>query len=127
MHSISNLLLFLGSNTLPRSKPKPPLSPIYKPNGQPPQVFAPKESTSPLPSYYPSSAPSYNAQNSYTPQPNYEPEPLLQTSQTPPQPPVRVNFNNLQNYNTSARGWGQNKSFYKPITFEKAKSPFTDF
>lgn len=119
-----NFYDFAGSSTLPRSKPKAPLSPIYKPDVAP-QVFVPKESDTPLPNLY---APTYNAQQNY---PSYQPTLQVQndvSSQLPPPPPPRkINYDNLQNYNTAARGWGQAKDIYKPITFDKPKSPYSDF
>ncbi|CAH0545734.1 unnamed protein product [Brassicogethes aeneus] len=112
-----------NSNTLPRSKPKAPLSPSYRPDVTPP-IFVPKESTTPVSSHI---HPSYNAQQSSMPEPSYHgtspvPEPYY-TSQNPPVPPTRINFNCMQNYNTAARGWGQSKT-YKPVTFD---NPYSDF
>ncbi|KAJ8919944.1 hypothetical protein NQ315_006473 [Exocentrus adspersus] len=89
------------SSTPPRSKPS------YKPD-MPSQVFVPKESTTPLSSPY---APAYNATH----------------SETYATPSRRVNYDNLQNYNTAPRGWGETKTIYKPITFDKPKSPYSDF
>ncbi|XP_063919964.1 uncharacterized protein LOC135134972 isoform X4 [Zophobas morio] len=102
-----------GSNTLPRSKPKPPLSPSYKPNVAP-QVYVPKETNTPLPEF---NTPSYNASNTL----------LTQSPIVPPQPPPRVNFGAFQNYNTAPRGWGQNINYYKPITFDKPAVSYSDF
>ncbi|RZC34090.1 titin-like, partial [Asbolus verrucosus] len=91
-----------SSNTLPRSKPKAPLSPNYKPTVAP-QVFVPKETNSPLLNL---SAPSYT-QEVYSPESSYAPLYSQYQSNAPPQPPPRVNYGNLQNYNTAPRGWGQ--------------------
>ncbi|XP_015840184.2 uncharacterized protein LOC656988 isoform X4 [Tribolium castaneum] len=102
-----------GSNTLPRSKPKPPLSPSFKPNVVP-QVFVPKETNSPLPDLH---TPAYNAQSVFS-----EPSAI-----SPSQPSPRINFNSLQNYNTAPRGWGQVQSYYKPITFDKPSTQYSDF
>ncbi|XP_050315731.1 uncharacterized protein LOC126750197 isoform X6 [Anthonomus grandis grandis] len=111
-----------GSATLPRSQSKPPLSPSYKPNVVPP-VFVPQESNSPLPSFYPS--PKYNAHqtdSSYTPTHTYD-DSFIST----PLPVKKISFDNFQNYNTAARGWGQTKDVYKPLTFDKPRSPYSDF
>ncbi|XP_044257429.1 uncharacterized protein LOC123006736 isoform X3 [Tribolium madens] len=99
-----------ASNTLPRSKPKPPLSPSFKPNVVP-QVFVPKETNSPLPELH---TPSYSAQNVFTEPSTISPSP-------------RINFNALNNYNTAPRGWGQAQSYYKPITFDKPSTQYSDF
>lgn len=109
---MSNFFYVLGSNTLPRPKPKPPLSPSFKPNVAP-QVFVPKETNSPLPELH---TPAYNAQNIYA-----------ESSIAPPQSSPRINFNALHNYNTAPRGWGKAQTYYKPITFEKASTPYSDF
>lgn len=121
---------FIESNTLPRSKPKAPLSPSFKSTVTPP-VFIPKESDAALQNLY---TPSYNAQQSYVPSPqpiiaetpNYQPQ-----SRTAPQSPLAptriINFNSLQNYNTAPRGWGATKTAYKPVTFDKPQVSYTDF
>lgn len=125
----------LASNTLPRKKPAVPPSPTYKPSATPP-VFVPKESPAPLPSLY---IPAYNAQQNHTPtyssqnndNYNYPPSPNSynqydsQPYASPSTP--KVSYNSLQNYNTAPRGWGQNKTGYKPITFDKPKSVYSDF
>lgn len=43
--------------------------------------------------------------------------------------PLSMDMSHLQNYNTAARGWGQNSEYYRPVTFAKPKSalPYTDF
>lgn len=48
---------------------------------------------------------------------------------TPQASPRYRDFSNLNNYNTAARGWGQVKDFYRPVTFEsnKGKLVYTDF
>lgn len=118
-----------NSSTLPRTKPTsvpqqtaamPPLSPVpsFKP-ATPAPVFVPKESNAPLSPMYQSYAP--------PPKENIPPMQTQSYQATPPLPPVRVNFNNLQNYNTAARGWGDLKQVYKPVTFDKPKSPYSDF
>ncbi|XP_060519348.1 uncharacterized protein LOC132697757 isoform X2 [Cylas formicarius] len=112
-----------GSSTLPRPQQKPALSPSYKPNTSP-SVFVPKESTSPLPNPY---YPAYNATPAY----NYQPpshtydDSFLAT----PLPPTtkKISFDDLQNYNTAPRGWGDVKDVYRPLTFDKPKSPYSDF
>lgn len=40
-----------------------------------------------------------------------------------------VDFGQCENYNRAARGWGQMKDYYRPITFTKPKVelPYTDF
>lgn len=40
-----------------------------------------------------------------------------------------IHLNDLENYNRAARGWGQTKDYYRPITFGKPKAtvPYTDF
>lgn len=44
-------------------------------------------------------------------------------------PRSSLDLNQLENYNLAARGWGQQKGFYRPITFNKPKValPYTDF
>jgi hypothetical protein len=101
-----------GSNTLPRSKPKPPLSPSYKPNVAP-QVFVPKETDSPLTDF---NTPAYKAQTAFA-----------EPSVAPPQPPPRSSYNAWQNYNTAPRGWGQSPNYYRPITFDKPSGSYSDF
>lgn len=116
-----NFIYILGSHTLPKTKPAAaPPSPSYRSNATPP-VFVPKESDAPLPPYY-SSQPSYVAQD-HTPQGHY----AQQQQCYSPQPSSSYNLNNLQNYNTAARGWKQNSSIYRPVTFDKPVSPYTDF
>ncbi|XP_076264747.1 uncharacterized protein LOC143198962 isoform X3 [Rhynchophorus ferrugineus] len=115
-----------GSATLPRPQTKAPLSPTYKPSVAP-QTFTPKESNIPLSNLY---SPTYNAnaQNSapyYVPQPTQTYDDSLIS--TPLPPPKKINFDNLQNYNTAARGWGEVKSVYRPLTFDKPRSPYSDF
>nr|XP_023013357.1 uncharacterized protein LOC111503310 isoform X1 [Leptinotarsa decemlineata] len=105
-----------GSNTLPRCKPKAPLSPNFKSNVNPP-VFVPKESNIPLRSSYPPA----NIQQSY------EYEPTLQISVQQPAPTRKLDLNALQNYNTAPRGWGETKKFYKPITFNQPRGAYSDF
>ncbi|ENN81839.1 hypothetical protein YQE_01778, partial [Dendroctonus ponderosae] len=119
------------SATLPRSRSKPPLSPTFKPNIAPP-VFVPKESDSPLPSLY--SAPTYNAHqpNTLSAPTSYAPQAPSQTYDdsylsTPLPPQRKFNLENVQNYNTAARGWGQVADVYRPMTFEKPRSPYSDF
>lgn len=48
---------------------------------------------------------------------------------TPHASPRYTDFSNLNNYNTAARGWGQVKDYYRPVTFEsnKGKLIYTDF
>lgn len=102
-------------------------SPTYKPSVTPP-VFIPKETNAPLPdintSIYssPQGATSYNATSTH-----YNDEQNFAPSQ--PQPPTtpRLNYNSLQNYNTAPRGWGANQDAYKPLSFTKQKSKFSDF
>lgn len=40
-----------------------------------------------------------------------------------------LDLNQMENYNRAARGWGQSKDFYRPITFNKPKVVlgYTDF
>ncbi|KAG5894023.1 hypothetical protein JTB14_018128 [Gonioctena quinquepunctata] len=104
-----------GSNTLPRCKPKAPLSPNFKSNVNPP-VFIPKESNTPLTSTYPP----------VNPQQGYEYEPVLQISSAQ-QSAKKLDLNSLQNYNTAPRGWGETKNFYKPITFSQPREVYSDF
>lgn len=127
----SHELLSTGSATLPRPQTKPPLSPTYKPSVTP-QTFVPKESNIPLSNLY---SPAYNAhiQNSgtdqipstYSPQPTQTYDDSLLSTPLPTQ--KKINFDNLQNYNTAARGWGQVKDVYRPLTFDKPRSPYSDF
>lgn len=44
-------------------------------------------------------------------------------------PKVSVNLDQAENYNRAARGWGQSRDFYRPITFTKPKValPYSDF
>lgn len=121
MHNIT-LSKFLGSNTLPRVKPISAPSPTFKPNITPP-VFVPKETGSPLPDLY---VPAYNAQQNASDisssNVSYGDQQNLNVSQPINQ---RLNYNSLQNYNTAPRGWGQNS--YKPLSFSKQKSVYSDF
>lgn len=43
--------------------------------------------------------------------------------------PLSMDMSHLQNYNTAARGWGQNPEYYRPVTFATPKTalPYTDF
>lgn len=75
------------------------------------------------------------------PQQSFAPQPLQQQhrpnyggsaacSPLPP-PALRTNLdlNQVENYNRAARGWGQTKDYYRPITFNKPKVavPYSDF
>ncbi|KAJ6644413.1 hypothetical protein Bhyg_09382 [Pseudolycoriella hygida] len=44
-------------------------------------------------------------------------------------PKVSVNLDQCENYNRAARGWGQSRDYYRPITFSKPKValPYSDF
>lgn len=101
-----------GSNTLPRtkSKSKSPQS-LYQPN-VPPAVFIPKER--------PESSQQYDGSGILMTS-NYQPY------DTSPLSSRRIDFDNLQNYNTAPRGWGEVKNFYKPITFNQPKQSYSDF
>ncbi|KAJ8982388.1 hypothetical protein NQ317_009643 [Molorchus minor] len=112
-----------SSSTLPRSKPKPPLSPSYKPSVIPP-VFIPKESSTPLPNL---NTPTYNAQQGYLPHQPYQPILQVQNDYISPQIPSPRKISYSQNYNTAPRGWGQIKDSYKPVTFDKPKESYSDF
>lgn len=41
----------------------------------------------------------------------------------------KVNLDQAENYNRAARGWGQSRDYYRPITFSKPKValPYSDF
>ncbi|KAL1516849.1 hypothetical protein ABEB36_000695 [Hypothenemus hampei] len=112
-----------GSATLPRTQSKPPLSPTYKSNITPP-IFVPKETSSPLPSLY---VPTYNAH----PNSGYTAPPVAQTHDDSyfltSSNQRKFDLSNAQNYNTSARGWGHHTDVYKPLTFDKPRSPYSDF
>lgn len=77
-------------------------------------------------------------------QPNFIPKPSASANTTPipvlpsnniqtqslNKTPARfsLDLSNYQNYNTAARGWGQCKDFYRPITFQQdAIIAYTDF
>lgn len=108
--------LFLGSHSLPRSsKPTTPASPSYRSNATPP-IFVPQETNAPLPNYY-------------TPQPSYVASGQHDTIDTNylSQNVTNYDLGGVNNFNTAPRGWQQNRSIYKPVTFEKPVSPYTDF
>ncbi|XP_022918182.2 uncharacterized protein [Onthophagus taurus] len=106
-----------GSSTLPRTMTKTPPSPSFKAAAATtPPVFIPKETSTPLSSYPPQ--PSYSSQQSY----GYQDYSQVLPSSTP-----KLDVGSLQNYNTAPRGWGEIRDFYKPVTFDKPRSPFTDF
>lgn len=41
----------------------------------------------------------------------------------------KINLDQVENYNRAARGWGQSRDYYRPITFSKPKValPYSDF
>lgn len=41
--------------------------------------------------------------------------------------PTAINQWNSKNYNTAARGWGEMKSYYRPITFDDRGNTLTSF
>lgn len=43
-------------------------------------------------------------------------------------PRISLDLNQAENYNRAARGWGQSKDYYRPISFAKpVELPYTDF
>ncbi|XP_037042049.1 uncharacterized protein LOC119078545 isoform X5 [Bradysia coprophila] len=44
-------------------------------------------------------------------------------------PRSQINLDQVENYNRAARGWGQTRDYYRPITFSKPKValPYSDF
>lgn len=115
-------------NTIVRNSSPLPYgsSPISKPNyGQPPQQQQQKypsqepQQGQPITLYNNTSKNVYqSSQDNYS----YQSSPVSN-------PRAPINLDQAENYNRAARGWGQQRDYYRPITFTKPKValPYSDF
>lgn len=113
-------------NTIVRNQSPLPYgnSPVSKPNyGQ--QQKYPSQAPQQPPQGQPITLYNNTSKNVYqSSQDNYS----YQSSQIS-SPKVAINLDQAENYNRAARGWGQTRDFYRPITFSKPKValPYSDF